>query len=452
MQNVTEAQRSLSSYQFLLLADDAGDSVGVQTASMLAPSGEPVKNIETYEESLFAGEIRRYKLTFAGGFKLSPEDEHPRLRDVRFQVLWVGRPKPMLDVRLAGFFPPDTWDLPSKFSSEFIIAVYGTGQRGFSGDGGPATSAQLWSVTQLALDDSGNLFITDRGNHNIRRVDATTGIITTVAGTGERGFSGDGGPATSAQLHDPTGLAIDGAGNLYIVDSDNYRIRRVDATTGIITTVAGTGERGAIGDGGPAINAQFINPWHVAVDSAGILFVSDLRGSAFSFRRVDASTGIIDRTSLNVGIRTQLEGGAVDKRGNIFYLSDYYQILRVDAQTQATTPVSPWPKYDVNMAADDSGNLFISSGSQVFKVRVPAPAGPQEAPAPAPTLAPAARLEMKLPLRGGKSWLLTVEAGGRVTSLLGGGVDEFHTDARNGFYALDFDDLTREDGPLTNVL
>jgi len=120
-----------------------------------------------------------------------------------------------------------------------ITTVVGTGTAGFSGDGGAATAAKINSPRGLFIDGAGNLYIADRLNHRIRKVDAD-GIITTVAGTGVQGFSGDGGPATAAQLNDPTGVAVDEAGNLYIADAENHRIRKVD-TGGIITTVAGTG-------------------------------------------------------------------------------------------------------------------------------------------------------------------------------------------------------------------
>ena len=130
-----------------------------------------------------------------------------------------------------------------------LTTVAGTGARGFSGDGGPATDAALNSTNGVAVDGAGNLFIADSGNNRIRKVDGA-GIITTVAGGGGRGFSGDGGPATAAALRFPLGVAVDGAGNLFIADSSNNRIRKVDGA-GIITTVAGTGAFGFSGDGGP---------------------------------------------------------------------------------------------------------------------------------------------------------------------------------------------------------
>ena len=169
-----------------------------------------------------------------------------------------------------------------------ITTIAGTGERGFGGDGGPATEAQLNFSWQLALDGSGNLFVADYGNHRIRRIDAE-GVITTIAGTGERGFGGDGGPATEAQLNFPEGLAVDGSGNLYVADSLNYRIRRIDAE-GVITTIAGTGGRGFSGDGGPAAEAQFAYPSGLALDGSGNLYVAV--PSNHRIRRIDAE-GVI---------------------------------------------------------------------------------------------------------------------------------------------------------------
>ena len=159
-----------------------------------------------------------------------------------------------------------------KVSSKGIITtVAGTGASGYSGDGGPATDAQLSDPHGLTVDGVGNLFIADLDNNRIRKV-SSKGIITTVAGTGEEGYSGDGGPARKARLHEPDGLAVDAAGNLFIVDKG--RIRKV-SSDGIISTVAGTGEEGYSGDGGPARKARLYSPSGVAVDGAGLVYVAD---------------------------------------------------------------------------------------------------------------------------------------------------------------------------------
>ncbi len=154
-----------------------------------------------------------------------------------------------------------------------INTVAGDGVQGFSGDGGQAINAEIFATAGLAVDGAGNIYIADSGNSRIRKV-ATNGIITTVAGTAISGYSGDGGPATSASLAFPTSVIVDTAGNLYIADAANFVIRKID-TNGIITTFAGTGSIGFSGDGGPAINAQFGEVNGLALDAAGSLYVAD---------------------------------------------------------------------------------------------------------------------------------------------------------------------------------
>ena len=172
-----------------------------------------------------------------------------------------------------------------------ITTVAGNGERGFSGDGGLATQASIRGPGGVFVDEAGSVYIADDANHRIRRVDAATGVITTVAGNGEQGFSGDGGPAPQAGLSYPSCVFVDGAGNLFIADLGNHRIRRVDAATGVITTVVGNGERGFSGDGGPAIQARLVLPYGVFVDGAGSLYVAD-RGNN-RIRKVDAGTRAI---------------------------------------------------------------------------------------------------------------------------------------------------------------
>ncbi len=154
-----------------------------------------------------------------------------------------------------------------------VTTVAGTGIAGFSGDGGPATQAQLFDPTQVAADAQGDLFIADQGNHRIRKVSAE-GLITTVAGTGVGGFAGDGGPATSAQLNFPTGVVVDRQGSLFITDIVNNRIRKVSPDANI-TTVAGTGAAAFSGDGGPVTAAALNSPSRVAVDAQGTLVIAD---------------------------------------------------------------------------------------------------------------------------------------------------------------------------------
>jgi hypothetical protein len=148
-----------------------------------------------------------------------------------------------------------------------ITTVAGNGSLGYSGDGGAATNASLYTPTGVSLDAVGDIFIADRYNQRIRKVD-TNGVITTVAGNGSNGDSGDGGAATNASLSGPNGVALDAVGNLYIADYNNNSIRKVD-TNGIITTVAGNGCATNTGDGGAAISAGLYCPSGAALDSAG---------------------------------------------------------------------------------------------------------------------------------------------------------------------------------------
>jgi sugar lactone lactonase YvrE len=169
-----------------------------------------------------------------------------------------------------------------------ISTFVGNGLNGYSGDGGPASSASLSYLLALAIDSNGNLYVADQNNY-VRKVNISTGIITTLAGNGTFGRSGDGGPATSAALYRPNGLAVDASGNVYISEYYGMDVRRVDAVSGIITTIAGNGTYGASGDGGPAVNAQISNPEGLAI-SNGFLYVTQ---STCVIRRVDLSSGII---------------------------------------------------------------------------------------------------------------------------------------------------------------
>src|ERR1035438_8551114 len=148
----------------------------------------------------------------------------------------------------------------------------GGGTPGYAGDGGAATSASLYSPVGLAIDAKGNLYIADTNNSAVRKV--TNGTISTVAGNGLQGYAGDGGPALSAQLNDPQGVAVDAAGNLYITDTLNYRVRMV-SPAGNIATIAGNGMAGYSGDGGAASQAQLSYPAGIAVDSGGDVFFAD---------------------------------------------------------------------------------------------------------------------------------------------------------------------------------
>ena len=173
-------------------------------------------------------------------------------------------------------------------TSGVITTIAGNGNAGYSGNQGHATGAELHSPAGIAVDATGNLYIAYTGNHVIRKVD-TSGVITTIAGNGAEGYSGDNGAATSATLHAPASVAVDGAGNLYIADSGNNRIREVN-TSGIITTIAGDGTAGYSGDSGAATNAELNYPSGIAIDGTGNLYIADAGNNRV--REVSA-TGII---------------------------------------------------------------------------------------------------------------------------------------------------------------
>lgn len=191
----------------------------------------------------------------------------------------------------------------------------GTGAKGYAGDGGPAASALLNGPFDVAVDSAGNLYFSDTFNHCIRRVDGATGVITTVAGRGDAGYSGDGGRATDAQLNEPYGIALDRAGNLYVADRHNHCVRRVDAA-GRITTLAGNGAKGYGGDGGSAARAGLVEPNGLGLaPDHGTLLVADV--SDHRVRAVDLGTGII-RTVAGTGAAEHSGDGGPAVRAGVF--------------------------------------------------------------------------------------------------------------------------------------
>jgi sugar lactone lactonase YvrE len=252
-----------------------------------------------------------------------------------------------------------------------ITTVAGTGRSGFSGDGGIATAAQLSYPWGVAVNTTGDLLITDNQNHRIRRIDANTGIITTVAGTGQPGFSGEGGLASSAMLSSPFGIAVDPVGNLIIADTGNYRIRKVDAKTGIITTVAGTGTSGFSGDNGPATAASFAFPFQITLDAAGNIFVSDTFNQRI--RKISAGNGTISTIagsgqsdfSGDGGLATAAAlsnpvGVAVDAKGNVFIADQSNNRIRqVAADTKIISTIAGTQK------AGFSGDGGLSTAAQL---------------------------------------------------------------------------------------
>lgn len=272
-------------------------------------------------------------------------------------------------------------------ASGIITTVAGNGSSSYSGDGGPATNAGMnaWGV---AVDNSGNLFIADHSNNRIRKVD-TNGIITTVAGNGSRGYSGDGGPATNTPLNFPPAVAVDSFGNLLIADLDNHRVRKV-STNGIITTVAGNGTLANTGDGGPATNASLCYPAGVGLDGSGNLFIADFYTNHVrvvnTFAIIPIITNLAGRGpagfSGDGGPATNAElngctGVTVDNSGNVFIAdADNQRIRKVGANGLITTfaghtnvagyagdggpATSASLNYPGAVAVDGFGNLFIA--------------------------------------------------------------------------------------------
>jgi streptogramin lyase len=259
-----------------------------------------------------------------------------------------------------------------KVTAGTISTVGGTGVGGYSGEGGPAISAGINGPVGMAVDAAGNVFFADYYNQRIRKITVATGIITTVAGNGVAGYLGDGGIATAAELNFPTQVAVDRAGNLYIADSYNQRIRMVTAETSIITTLAGTGTVGVNGDGGPASLAQLNRPSGVTVDAAGNVYIADMNNHRI--RKVTAATGIIT-TLAGSGVLGGYDGEfvlgtlatlnfpanlAADAGGNVYIADRYNQRIRkVSAATGFITTIAG------SSNADYGGDGGVSSAGQL---------------------------------------------------------------------------------------
>jgi sugar lactone lactonase YvrE len=305
-----------------------------------------------------------------------------------------------------------------------ITTIVGNGTAGYSGDGKQATAAEINDPMGIALDAAGDLFFADQGNNCIREVKIDTGVITTVAGNGIQGFSGDKGQATAAKLSNPTGIAVDPINNLlFIADQGNQRVREVNLATHVITTVAGNGTSGFSGDGHQATAAQLANPTGVAVDTAGHLFIAD--GSNQRIREVTLATGVITTiagtgasgfsgdngkavaaqlslTNSGVPVQQYLTGMAVDAVGNLYVADANNQRVReINSVTgvistlvgtgvgnyfgdggpaKAASLSSP-----AGLALDASGNLFIADRNN-NRVRIVTPAAPVTVARAVPTV------------------------------------------------------------------
>lgn len=344
------------------------------------------------------------------------------------------------EIRMVCFSSTSATIAGTSCSGAGIIAtIAGTGDTGYKGDNGPAKDSELSAPTGVALDGAGNLYIADAANNVIRKITAATGVITTFAGTGTMGFGGDGKQATASgvELADPTGVTADAAGNIYIADTANQRIRRVDASTGIITTAAGNGDLSGLGDGkgtysgdgglataaglslpfavafdpsgnmyipdsanhrirvvaavggaitsastittiagtggggnatcptGPAISQTLNTPSGVAIDAAGNIYIADTQDSCI--RKVNAATGIISSIAMNGATAISLAGAvdqaqvyapiglAIDGMGNVYYADFYYMIVD---EIQSNTAVLDFRSNPVRQGSQSTAPLL----------------------------------------------------------------------------------------------
>jgi uncharacterized repeat protein (TIGR01451 family) len=237
-----------------------------------------------------------------------------------------------------------------------IITVAGSGTAGYSGDGGLATTAELDFPDGVAVDSAGDLFIADAHNNRIREVVKATGDIIIVAGSGTAGYGGDHGTAIAAELNDPDGVAVDSAGDLFIADTDNNRIREVLKATGDIITVAGDGTAGYNGDNGLATDAELNRPQNVAFDSLGDMFIADFAN--FRIREVVKATGDIITVAGNgtsgysgaggPAIAAELHGGRItlDSAGDVF-INNFFGMVVSEFTTSATVAIAPAPQADL---------------------------------------------------------------------------------------------------------
>ena len=268
-------------------------------------------------------------------------------------------------------------------ASGIITTIAGSAGVGFSGDGGLATAAKLSAAqADVTVDAAANIYIADSGNHRVREIDAATGIISSAAGT-SAGYGGDGGLATQAELNYPRGVAVDVSGNLYITDNLNHRVRKIDAVSKIITTVAGTGDASFGGDGGPAPKAQLSSPTFVAVDSAANLYIADYQNARI--RKVN-SAGVISTIAggdsgfaADGGPATAgpvyANGVAVDAAGNSVFASGR-SLRKITASTGAisTLVTVPPPASSIlgfgGVALDANGNFYVADldANQVLKI------------------------------------------------------------------------------------
>ncbi len=284
------------------------------------------------------------------------------------------------------------WEL--NRSSGELRRIAGNGRRGYSGDGGLATDASFDWPHEVRIDDHGNLFIADTRNHVIRRVDAVSGIVSTIGGTGQAGYHGDGGQAVEARFNQPHSVVLDRAGGILVADTLNHRVRRIDLATGIVTSIAGTGEKKLPSDGSRAETSPVFGPRSLAVDSESI-WIALREGN--SIWRLDRASGTVhhiagtgakgysrDGDSALASTFNGPKGLAIDSRGNLVVSdTENHAIRYVNLQTdQVTTLMGGRDAGDPllrphGVAVDEKGRVIVGDSEkhrvleQPIKVAVP---------------------------------------------------------------------------------
>lgn len=228
-----------------------------------------------------------------------------------------------------------------------VVTLGGTGKDEHSGDGGPAIKAGIGGPFGLTIGPDGGLYVCETTTHSVRRIDLKSGMISTVAGTAQKGYSGDGGPARKALLNEPYEVRFDSQGNMLFVEMQNQIVRKVDAGTGVISTVAGTGKKGYAGDDGPATKAEFSSPHSIALDSRDTLYICDIGNHRL--RAVDPSTGIVTTVSGTGEKKSTADGAPLAgtplngprtldfdaKRGLFLALREGNAVYRIDLEKQS---------------------------------------------------------------------------------------------------------------------
>jgi sugar lactone lactonase YvrE len=236
-----------------------------------------------------------------------------------------------------------------------MTTIAGNGTPGYAGDGGAASQAELYAPSGIAIDFEGNIYIADRINNRIRKIAAETGIISTLAGNGTMGYTGDGTAAYLAELNNPSGVAVDGSGNIYIADTGNHCIRKVTVSTGFINTIAGTGIAGFGGDGGQASSAYLHNPSGVCVDMLGNVFIADLINN-----RIRKIVG---------GIISTIAGGGTCASGSFCgdsaaaTAAALYAPMGVTVDASGNIYIADTGNDRVRMVAASSGSIFTIVGT-----------------------------------------------------------------------------------------